>query len=295
MGIDIESARFLLQSYRQGVCFERCLTLGRQHYFLGKRQTRRLFRQYGLPVQAADRVCKSLDESPYAEAFLEALGARRIESLDISDFEGATIVHDLNIPVPQLLYEIFDVVCDFGTLEHVFNFPQALTNCMNMVRVGGRLIIHTPANNYWGHGFYQFGPELFYRTLCPENGFVIERLIAVEYGLRRRWFKVADPYKVGHPARVITMFPVLIFAQARRIERVELRQLIPHEVAYERLWSTLAQRRSLAGGFAQKLFSITRELFPWVISFAKTYVYSSLNPRYRWAANPCFTRISKGS
>ena len=60
----------------------------------------------------------------------------------------------------------FDVVYDGGTLEHVFNFPVALRNAMELLRPGGRLFtIHTCANNLCGHGFYQFSRELFYRTL----------------------------------------------------------------------------------------------------------------------------------
>ena len=47
------------------------------------------------------------------------LGSERLESLDITDFEGATVIHDLNKPVSEELKARFDVVFDGGTLEHV--------------------------------------------------------------------------------------------------------------------------------------------------------------------------------
>jgi 2-polyprenyl-3-methyl-5-hydroxy-6-metoxy-1,4-benzoquinol methylase len=53
-------------------------------------------------------------------------------------------------------------VFDGGTLEHIFDYPTAIKNCMKMVKPGGHLLLTTPANNWFGHGFYQFSPELFY-------------------------------------------------------------------------------------------------------------------------------------
>ena len=97
--------------------------------------------------------------------------------MDASSFEGATVVHDLNLPITEALKGRFDVVCDAGTIEHVMNFPTAIRNCMEMVRVGGHLILGTPANNFFGHGFYQFSPELWFRlfsstTVCGQIAFI---------------------------------------------------------------------------------------------------------------------------
>jgi hypothetical protein len=68
---------------------------------------------------------------------------------------------------------MFSVVYDGGTIEHVFNAVQAFKNGMEMVRVGGHFIQVNPANNFMGHGFWQFSPELIYRVFSAENGFNI--------------------------------------------------------------------------------------------------------------------------
>ena len=107
----------------------------------------------------------------YAEEFLKRLGAKETISIDASAYEGASLVHDMNLPIGDDLKRRFSVVIDGGTLEHVFNFPVAIKNCMQMVDVGGHFFVHTMANNFMGHGFYQFSPELFYRVFSPENGF----------------------------------------------------------------------------------------------------------------------------
>ncbi|MDR1149764.1 MAG: class I SAM-dependent methyltransferase, partial [Spirochaetaceae bacterium] len=81
-------------------------------------------------------------------------GAVTVDSIDYSDYEGASIVHDMNLPVPGHLKEKYDCVWDGGALEHVFNYPTAIKNCMDMVKIGGHLILETPCNNQCGHGFY---------------------------------------------------------------------------------------------------------------------------------------------
>ena len=65
----------------------------------------------------------------------------------------------MNTPIYGSLKNRFSALLDAGTIEHVFNFPQAIRNCMEMVKVGGHFIQVTVANNFIGHGFYQFSPE----------------------------------------------------------------------------------------------------------------------------------------
>ena len=65
----------------------------------------------------------------------------------------------------------YTLVIDGGCLEHIFNFPVAIKNCMEMLQEGGHFIGITPANNLMGHGFYQFSPELYFRIFSKENGF----------------------------------------------------------------------------------------------------------------------------
>lgn len=78
------------------------------------------------------------------------------------------------MPLPERLYNAYDTVIDGGTIEHVFNVPEALKTSMRLVAPGGRFIALSIANNYCGHGLYQLSPELFYRVFSPENGFRVD-------------------------------------------------------------------------------------------------------------------------
>jgi len=93
-------------------------------------------------------------EDGYSEKFFKYLGAEKVVSYDFNDYENATYLHDFNLEIGSEHHELYSVVFDGGSLEHIFNFPTAIYNLMKMVKVGGHLIIESPANNYGGHGLY---------------------------------------------------------------------------------------------------------------------------------------------
>jgi hypothetical protein len=65
------------------------------------------------------------------------LGAKTPLSVDTSNHEGAKFIADMNKPIPPELAGRFSAVIDGGTLEHVFDFPQAALNVAKMLKVGG--------------------------------------------------------------------------------------------------------------------------------------------------------------
>jgi len=180
MGVDFNSAKFLLWSKNLGVAFERTLTLGHLGFASSHPKLQQIVRNFGLNAsqEEIDRCLEQPAFAPrYCDAFLQLLGARELVTVDRSDFEGATLLHDLNLPFPEHLKESFDLVIDGGTLEHVFNYPAALSNCLELLRVGGHFLTITPAAGLMGHGFYQFSPELFFRIFSEERGFRLRKLV----------------------------------------------------------------------------------------------------------------------
>lgn len=293
MGLDTELVRLLLEAQRDGVHFKRCLTLGRQHYFVGNTETRRLLIEYDKdPKRYPNLFSKQWPR--YSEPFWEVLGAEKLETLDASDFEGATIVHDLNQPVPATLREAFDAVIDAGTLEHVFHFPVAITNCMEMVRVGGHLILFTTANNFFGHGFYQFSPELFFRVLSRTNGFNMERVVAVEYGPHRRHYEVTDPETIRRRANLINCFPVLLYVQARRLEKKPLLAQIPQQSDYVAMWATSGASVKVVGatqGIGVRMKQFLIEHLPRLARFLEAYKYSAWNRNFSFRDRGAYKRL----
>jgi hypothetical protein len=97
-----------------------------------------------------------------AQSFFATCGSRETRALDVSDFEGAEIVFDLNRhDTPAELAGQFDLVFNRGTIEPVFHLPNALSHITRMLRVNGLAVHLNPCHNWVDHGFYQFGPTLF--------------------------------------------------------------------------------------------------------------------------------------
>ena len=298
MAIDTEAARALLASARSGVRFNRCLTLGRQSYLPGHTETRNLIRDFGHEPAKFPKLFEPYQGHRYAEPFLEVLGANQPESLDASAFEGANIVHDLNLPLPEKWHGIYDAVYDGGTIEHVYNFQTAIRTCMELLKVGGNLFIHTPANNYFGHGFYQFSPELFFRILSPINGFEMVKLIAMEYGPRRRWFQVSDPVSIQARTPLINPFPVLLFVHARKTAAVPVLRECPQQSDYSAMWAASSATGTPHAPKADPAWiaGLKRGLVektPWLARWMEAFLFSQCNKQFSFRNNRAFTRMSK--
>jgi hypothetical protein len=178
----------------------------------------------------------NLHAAGFAEPLFEHLGAEEICSVDASDFEGATYAHDFNTPLPPSLSGRFSAVIDGGSLEHIFDFPTAVKNSMQMVDADGHLLCISPVNNAPGHGFYQFSPELFFRVLSPENGFVVERMLLAEVRPRAKWYRVVDPAVVGRRIEFTTRHQAYLYVQARRLRDRPVLAQPPVQSDYELRW-----------------------------------------------------------
>ena len=216
MAIDSETARLFLACKQAGINLGRMVMLGRQNFLLRPAETRSLFQSYGLTPDPRLLVPTSPgSDPPFAEPFFESLGATACEAMDVSSYEGANLVHDMNEPLPSHLYEQFDLVFDGGTLEHVFQFPRALHNAMQLVKPGGWFVGFTGGNNWFGHGFYQFSPEVYYRALSRQNGFSKCAVFLVPEGLGLKWYLVRDPAQLRNRTNLINSLrtPLLVLGQ----------------------------------------------------------------------------------
>ncbi len=93
--------------------------------------------------------------------FFKSLGYTTVESLDYYNKQHPTYVGDLNGPLDKKLMNQYDCVFDGGTMEHIFDTVSVLTNSVNLLKVGGRIIHTSPLTGWINHGFYHFNPTLF--------------------------------------------------------------------------------------------------------------------------------------
>jgi hypothetical protein len=235
MGITKSDCTVLFYSKKLGVSFEETLMLGRLQLFATKAEIAGDIQKYKTNVKEIKDV-HFTDE--YAEPLFELLGAKKVDSMDFSAYEHASILHDLNYPIDETLKNRFTAIVDGGTIEHVFNFPVAIKNCMNALKIGGHYIGITPANNTMGHGFYQFSPELYYRVFSPENGFEMKRmLICIEAASGTQWYEVADPKLVKSRVMLVNHFPISLILIAEKVAEKNVFETIPQQSDYATIWN----------------------------------------------------------
>ncbi|WP_119080423.1 class I SAM-dependent methyltransferase [Chitinophaga alhagiae] len=246
MGFDISAINFLFHTRKKDVPFTKTLMLGRQSYQLDEFAFRKCFVQNGR--QAATATALLQEDGAYVEPFLRYLGAETVHSMDASSYENATLIHDLNQPIPAEWRQQYDLVIDTGTLEHVFNFPVAIANAMQLVAAGGHYISITPANNYFGHGFYQFSPELLYRVLSPENGFRVEQMVFTTTRPFTDWYEVPDPKEVRSRVILENTRQSYLMTLAKKLADQPLFQTTPQQSDYEHIAWQEQQSLAAAGG-----------------------------------------------
>ena len=262
IGIDALEAFTILKS--EDACLDHILMLGRQHFMVDPVE---VLRRPSLESKA-DLVARLKKEGDgFSEGFFHELGAKTVESIDFSDYEGCSLTHDLNKTIPESWHERAVVVFDGGTLEHVFHFPNAITNAMNLVKVGGYYVSSSPSNNYAGHGFYQFSPELYYRLFDEANGFEIVLMAVAEARWGGRVFKIANPKELGHRITFGGMGPLQVILIARRHTSSEILSQLPSQSDYAQTWeSGTAEEdsgsQSVAPGISKQLKKRIRGLLP---------------------------------
>jgi len=235
MGINPNALRFLARDSKRGNDFAQTAMIGRQGVHVSAKQCSTILNdEFGLGLPS-DRILAA-HAAGYAEELLKLLGAQRVESFDYSDYEGATHVHDFNTPIPDRHKNQYTFLIDGGTLEHVFNFPTALKNCMEMLKVGGTYFGATPANNEMGHGFYQFSPELYFRVFSKQNGFRTDAVFLYEGRESTTWLKVADPEIIGRRAEKVNCRSTYMLVRATKLEHNEIFAQPPLQPDYVAAW-----------------------------------------------------------
>lgn len=174
-------ARLIVREHLFRPLTDKVLTLGRQTVAMRLDQLVELLREEGISVSdSLIRECSERDEETRVgkgtdfvtdRVFFKMLGINDVQVMDVSDYEGAQVVHNLNNPIPEEFVNGFDFIIDGGTFDHLFDLRVAFANVVKLLRPGGRVFQWNAASNYVGNAYVSFGPDLFYDYYVL-NGFV---------------------------------------------------------------------------------------------------------------------------
>lgn len=241
MALDQNNLRFLLWLRANGITFGDVLTVGRLGVFVAPEIA--AADMVALGLKAPDVDWSSLTAEHYCEPIMQTLGATSVESLDASGYEGAGILHNLNEPLPAALHKRCDLLFDGGSLEHVFNVPEALRSYVQLVRPGGWLVLDVPCDGCAGHGFYQLSPELFFRFFCDEIGCAVAAIVCVRNEPGSPWRVLPDPAQLRSRVEPHDSEPLhlLVLVQRKREVAAEtLAKFTPIQADYAQIWAHIA-------------------------------------------------------
>ena len=158
-------------------------TFGRPTMALSPDGANEMFSELGLePVGGAarddqvDTVTAYRDQLPFAPIcdaeFFRMLGFAETKAVDVSDFEGAEIILDLNKEIPEHLAGTCDLLVDGSTLDNIFDPPLALRNAARMLKPDGRIVLSNQGNystHFTGIPYLIMTPIWFYDYFCINN------------------------------------------------------------------------------------------------------------------------------
>ena len=191
------------------------------------------------------------------ETLFKNLGFQEVATMDYSQFEGASVLFDLNASVlPVELNNRFDFIADHGTLEHVFHIPNALNNILNMLREGGRVMISSPTSNFVDHGFYMFSPTLFFDYFTA-NHFEIQSIQVTQSSPKQQtdpcFYNDYEPGSfdaVSYGGLNNSIYGVICIAQKTA---QSTGHLIPQQGLYNKIWGQNNDQSGVGRGRIRRL------------------------------------------
>jgi len=156
MGIPAPLIEFFLQEHSYRSWDGRLLTLGRQTVLADAEKLRALLTRHGMAlaarhVQLDRRTVQARQDADnnYIDdvTLFSAIGATTLDVMDVTDYEGANIVHNLCEPLPEALNGQFDLVFNGSVLDNIFDPAAALRNITRLLKPNGRVIHIEMASN----------------------------------------------------------------------------------------------------------------------------------------------------
>jgi hypothetical protein len=126
------------------------------------------------------------------ENFFAAWTDAEVVSVDVSAYENAAIVHDMQSPLPSKLCGIADFVYNGSCLDNIFDPAEALRNSSRMLKSGGRMYHFEQANSH-PTAYLKFSADWF-MDFCAINRYRDCKTYIVSYPN-----SLGVPLVGGHP------------------------------------------------------------------------------------------------
>ena len=209
MSIDSSIAKILIREHCYKPITGRVLTLGRQTIAMTYEEALGVMAKEGYvpPQNVTENIHTEYDQntrvgkgSNYVSdnVFFQLFGITELASLDVTDYECADIIHNINYPIPADLEGQFDFIIDGGTFDHLFDVRVAFENVVKMLKPEGRILQWNAASNFTGAAYLSFGPDLFHDYFVLNKFVDCKVYIAEVNGEKRDFYEFDGSVDYGH-------------------------------------------------------------------------------------------------
>lgn len=159
--------RFLVAEHVRKPIQGKILALGKQSVSVSLSKIKEIFDEYNCEINhnfkdKIDQDTRYRSGNLDDESLFSMFGSVDYQTLDVSDYENASIVHNLNMPIPKELEGQFDFIVDGGTFDHLFDLKTCFENVTKLLKPGGRIFQWNAASNYANAGYLSFSADFFY-------------------------------------------------------------------------------------------------------------------------------------
>ena len=175
MGIMVPIVRIVLKEHKRKPITGDGLLIGRQTVPLTVAEARAMIREEGIPLRDVEPALDTTTVASRGKNFISDIGFFslfsdvRLRTLDVHDYEGAEIIHDMHYPVPDELASSFDFIWQGSCLDNMFDPAQAMRSTTRMLRPGGRMVCMESAGSPYYNEYVMFSHVWFHDYFAINN------------------------------------------------------------------------------------------------------------------------------
>ena len=145
MGITLQHAVMIIREAQYRPLPETVYLIGRQTVYLTADNVFQTFRRCGfLPHTVEVRFDKQTGGAKQADqlyitddTFFKMLGAKNVRYIDVSDYEGADVILNLNNPLPKQYEGVADFIFGGSVCDNIFDPAAYLSNMARLLSIFG--------------------------------------------------------------------------------------------------------------------------------------------------------------
>src|SRR5689334_2660568 len=175
MSIFPQMASIILKEHKFRPIHGDVLLIGRQTVLLTPEKALELMHREGVTPRNGysleiDKSTVGSEQAPYItdRSFFSLFSDAKVLALDVSAYEDAEIVHDLNLPLPREYAHIADFIFNGSCLDNLFDPATAIKSISRMLRPNGR-VIHLEHGSPVQGAFLCYSPEWFFDFYAVNN------------------------------------------------------------------------------------------------------------------------------